>query len=1222
MLIQRRLSREGVSPYAEVSWEERDVRIEGSDGNVVFEQKKTLFPATWSETASKVVASKYFRGRLGTTGRETSAKDLIERVVSTLTRWGVEDGYFNEAQSWVFRDELTSAILNQYGTFNSPVWFNVGVPGNDKPQCSACFILKVEDDMKSILNWISEEGMVFKGGSGAGVNVSSIRSSVEPLSGGGKASGPIPFMKAADTSAGSIKSGGKCLVGSQKIFTASGPRTAKELAESGSRFVTLSYDPPAERFKAKWAECWKSGQKRTITVVTDKGEFDVSFDHPFRLSDGRVATAEELKVGTSLMSCSVVKGGDGRYPNVCLKNGRKGKELLHRLVARDILGWEIDDLSIHHLDDNPQNCDPSNLQRMTQSDHARFHNQKVVSEGRHAFQVNKFDTAGSKNGMHRDGVFWKSDKASDYRRKQGETTRRIGKTREMQDLAATSRMLNYGYKLINDGHDISTIDGYYEARKGKLACTKTQLLWTVEARFGSYDNFVKELAANNHRVIGLIETGVQDVYSVEVDCPTKDDKSPQSGHNYVLWSDKNIMGSGVVTFNTRRAAKMVVMNVDHPDIMEFVNLKVVEEKKAQALIAAGFDSGFNVPGGAYDSVSFQNANHSVRVSDEFMRAVENDGEHQTREVVTGRPVAKLRARQLMRAIAEAAWACGDPGMQWDDTVNDWHTCLNEERINASNPCAEYVFLDQTACNLASINLMKFRSESGAFDFGLFQHVCGLFILAQEIIVDRAGYPTEKLAEMSHLYRTLGLGYANLGALLMSLGLPYDSVEGRNLAASITAIMTGEAYKTSALIAGEKGAFPRHEKNRESTIRVLEKHAAHAALLPTNALGMAARRVWIDACVLAKERGVRNAQVSVLAPTGTIAFMMDCATTGVEPELALVKYKTLVGGGTLKLVNPLVPMALKALGYSDPTIERIAKFVEERGELVGSGIAPEHLPVFDTSFPTASGRSIHHMGHIKMMEAVQPFISGAISKTVNMPQSATVEDVEEAYVESWKRGLKALAIYRDGCKQSQPLSTKKEEKVVAEEPKTSQRKMPATRSAVVHEFTIAQQKGFMTVGMFEDGTPGELFIDIAKEGSIVSGFADAFGIAVSFCLQHGVPLEKLTKKFSHMKFEPAGFTGNSDVPFAHSIPDYIFRWLEMQFGQNSTTGQPTSITVSGVDDKWISANSDKIADAIASELRKSHPGHLDAPPCPNCGSLTIRSGTCHKCGNCGTTTGCS
>lgn len=885
--MQRFYSTPGIHPFDDLEWETRSAAITDETGKVIFEQKDVLMPVNWSQLATNVVVSKYFKGGLNSPLRERSLKQLITRVVDTITGWGREQGYFaTDEDAQTFNAELTYVLVNQYGSFNSPVWFNVGV--EEHPQCSACFIQSVRDDMASIMELAKNEVMLFKYGSGTGTNLSSLRSSLEHVTGGGTASGPVSFMRGYDSFAGVIKSGGK----------------------------------------------------------------------------------------------------------------------------------------------------------------------------------------------------------------------------------------------------------------------------------------------------------------------------------------------------TRRAAKMVILNVDHPDILEFINCKATEERKAWALIDAGYDGGFNVLGGAYDSIHFQNANNSVRVTDEFMSAVEQDGDWTTYKVTNGEPAQTFKAREIMRQITEAAWVCGDPGIQFDTRINDWHTCPNTDRIHASNPCSEYMFLNDTACNLASLNLMKFRMDDGTFDVEGFCHAVSLFILAQEIIVDNAAYPTEAIDANSRKFRPLGLGYANLGALLMSRGIPYDSEEGRATAAAITSLMTGQAYKTSAQIASHIGPFQEFEVNREPFLRVLRKHAdandhIDEKYAPEEILE-SARSVWADACALAAEHGVRNAQVSVLAPTGTIAFFMDCDTTGVEPDIALVKYKKLVGGGMLKIVNGTVPEALVSLGYDDDQIASIVDYIDQNDTIEGApGLKDEHLPVFDCAFKPANGlRSIHYMGHVRMMAAVQPFISGAISKTVNLPNDATADDIANTYMEAWKLGLKSIAVYRDGCKRTQPLNTSRDTALSkgqdspSTEPRPLRRRLPDERQSITHKFSIGGHEGYITAGLYEEGMPGEVFITISKEGSVVSGMMDAFATAISLNLQYGVPLEVLVKKFSHMRFEPSGFTNNKQIPMAKSIVDYIFRWMALKFLPESIQpGLPLED-----EDRKPSAVPPSIP--LADQENLVFQTQSDAPPCPECGSIMIRNGSCYRCVNCGGTSGCS
>ncbi len=734
---------------------------------------------------------------------------------------------------------------------------------------------------------------------------------------------------------------------------------------------------------------------------------------------------------------------------------------------------------------------------------------------------------------------------------------------------------------------------------------------------------------------------------------------------------------------TRRAAKMVILNVEHPDVVDFIDCKAIEEKKAWALIDAGYDGGFNVVGGAYDSVNYQNANHSVRVTDEFMNAVLRDGDWSTKSVTDGKKVETFKARDVMRKMADAAWICGDPGIQYDTTINDWHPCINTARINASNPCSEYMFLDNSACNLASLNLRRFQRADGDLDPESFRRACATTITAMEIIVDNSKYPTEQIGENSYKFRPLGLGFANLGALLMSRSLPYDSEPGRAYAAAITSLMCGEAYRQSAKISADAtGPFAGYQDNETPFLKVMRKHRAacdrvDTALVPYD-LMQAAKDAWDGAIELGTKYGFRNGQTTVLAPTGTIAFLMDCDTTGVEPDIAIVKYKRLVGGGVLKMVNQTIPEALSKLGYTDKEVEAIIGHIDATDTIEGAPhLKDEHLPVFDCAFRSSNGtRSIHYMGHLRMMAAVQPFLSGAISKTVNLPTDCTVADIEDAYIQAWKMGLKAIAVYRDGCKRTQPLSMSMkqatsngsqspieaiaaaatnidplellapEERRLVEAlrlrksrvpgpPMANRYKLPDERASFTHKFSIGGHEGYITTGMYEDGSPGEIFVRMAKEGSVIAGLMDSFATSISLALQHGVPLTVLIEKFKGTRFEPSGFTGNQEIPIATSIMDYLFRWLAIRFpsdgsatladrhpaARNSQLDLPKipllskdfiSIEVKGGD-----------AAQIAVEVKdRAWVQETDAPPCHECGTLMVRNGACHKCPNCGSTSGCS
>src|SRR6059036_3718294 len=899
---QRSYTKPGVHPYDAVKWEIRDAVITDHKGQTIFEQQNVEVPSFWSPTATNIVSSKYFRGRLGSPERETSVRQLIGRVAGTIAKWGRQGKYFlDDEEAAAFEAELTHILLYQLAAFNSPVWFNVGI--EERPQCSACFINSVQDDMRSIRQLAVTEGMLFKYGSGTGSNLSNLRSSREHLSTGGKASGPVSFMKGFDAFAGVIKSGGR----------------------------------------------------------------------------------------------------------------------------------------------------------------------------------------------------------------------------------------------------------------------------------------------------------------------------------------------------TRRAAKMVILNVDHPDIEEFIWSKAKEEKKAWALIDAGYDGA--VDGEAYSSIFFQNANHSVRVTDEFMHAVTEDKEWKTRYITNHQVADVYKARNLMREMAEAAYICGDPGIQFDTIVNKWHPCPNTNRINASNPCSEYMFLDDSACNLASLNLMKFRTVDGEFDVESFEHAVDIVISAQEILVSNAGYPTPAIEKNSHDFRPLGLGYANLGALLMARGLPYDSDQGRNYAAAISALMSGRAYAASARVAKRLGPFKGYGVNEKPFLNVIDMHRAHAYKIPVEGVSeellKAALKSWDDALSLGERFGFRNAQISVIAPTGTIAFMMDCDTTGIEPDIALIKYKWLVGGGVIKIVNNTVPEALTKLGYSKTEASEILKYLEDHDTIEGAPhLKQDHLPVFDCAFKPAKGsRSIHYMGHVKMMAAVQPFISGAISKTVNMPGDVSVEEIVETYITAWKMGLKAIAIYRDGSKRTQPLTTSKEnerEKQLKESEivyKPLRKKLPDERQAVTHKFTINGSEGYITAGLYADGSPGEIFVKMSKEGSTIAGLMDSFSISISLALQYGVPLKVLVNKFIHTRFEPSGFTNNPEIRIATSVVDYLFRWLGLRFlskedqdsigltKTNEANRETQTRLVEPVPTKYSPTMSHLEGKTRSDQDMVTFDPQSDAPPCDNCGMIMVRAGSCYKCLNCGNTSGC-
>lgn len=1078
--IERYFTQEGVDPFDTVEWEHRTAVIAGERGEVVFEQKDVEVPAFWSQLATNVVASKYFRGQVGTPEREHSVRQVIGRVVETLTRWGREMGYFaSDKDAEAFRDELKYLLLHQYAAFNSPVWFNVGI--EPRPQCSACqpYDALVNTLIGAIpIGEIVEKNMI-------GLPVWDDE-------------GLTPVV--------AVKHNGRKQV--YRVLLSDG----NYIEATGDHLVCAHQTRHTVQYE--WVRVDELRLGMLMRVYSRHPHADMPEEDVPAVSGAALAGLLDLP-SASGKQCPTV-----RYQEIVA---------IEPVGEMDV--YDIQTLSGKYLSNNilVHNC----------------------------FIVSVEDTMES-----------------------------------ILDLAKTEGMIfKFGS---GSGSNLSRIRGSKEYLSGG-------------GRASGPVSFMRGFDA----FAGVIKSGGK----------------------------------------TRRAAKMVVLNVDHPDIVDFIECKANEEKKAWALIEAGYDPGFDTPGGAYDSVFFQNANHSVRVTDEFMRAVEEDGEWCTYARTTGELMGRYKARELFRKIAEAAWVCGDPGLQFHDTTNRWHTVKNSGPINASNPCSEFVFLDDTSCNLASLNLMKFRLPDSTFDVEAFRAAVRIMITAQEIIVDNSAYPTERICDNSHNFRPLGLGYANLGALLMSLGLPYDSDAGRAYAAIITAIMHGEAYRQSAIIARDCGApFPGFALNREPMLEVMRMHAdalnqIQAHHVP-DYLMQAARAIYNDMLQLGEQYGYRNAQVTVLAPTGTISFMMDCDTTGIEPDIALVKYKTLVGGGLLKIVNTTVPLALQRLGYSAEEIDAITRYIDEHDTIEGAPYLKEaHLPVFDCAFRPAKGtRNLAPMAHVKMMAAVQPFLSGAISKTVNMPNDATPQDIEDIYMQAWKLGLKAIAIYRDGSKRTQPLSTKKPEEETAQLPAPTgrpvRRHLPDERRSITHKFSIAGHEGYITVGMYEDGTPGEIFITMAKEGSVISGLMDAFATAISLALQYGVPLEKLVEKFSYTRFQPSGFTNNPQIPVATSIVDYIFRWLGMKFLQKqpeqkqplealeeqpmpsaaSAAVQPEAVGVVGAKETATDLTPTGQGETMDwSQLVKLQ---QDAPPCPVCGMIMVRAGACHQCLNCGTSYGCS
>jgi len=1347
--FERKFTVPEIHPYDEIKWEKRVSIIQTEKGETVNEQKDVEVPEFWSQLSTDIIATKYFR-RAGVpkTGREVSAKQVIDRVVKTIRKTGEKyGGYFlTEDDAKSFEDELTYLIVNQMGAFNSPTFFNCGLyheygisddGGNwywdlkelkikqaknnfEHPQVSACFIQSIDDDLMAIFNLVKQEAKIFKYGSGSGTNFSPLRASGEKLSGGGTSSGLMSFLKVFDRAAGATKSGGTCLAPYQKVYTEKGAVPVVELVNKD--FVVLSFDKQVGRVKAKRATAFESGYKKVYELKTDKGVYHLTGDHPVLLSDGTYREVRNLKPDNSIQPLSVYMTKD-KYARVRLWDGNKTKEKVCRLIAQDVMGLDIDGKIVHHIDGDTSNNSPDNLKVLSQSEHALLHRQELVDNQEHVFQKQQFLHVGTDNGMYLSSDFWNDPKkVKHYREIQRQIMLERRNPKKLQRKSVISKMLNTGYRLINSGFDISTFDGYIKAKKkvmGRIGSI-SKVRQSIKRYFGSYDDYYAELRDNNQKVEKITPVGFMPVYDVQVDCDSIDEPVPESSHNFAI-SSLDEPGNCIFVHNTRRAAKMVCLDIDHPEILDFIEWKVKEEKKVAALVSAGYSSDFD--GEAYQTVSGQNSNNSVRLPDKFMEAYLNDENWSTTLRTTGEIHETFKAKELMRKIAEAAWSCADPGLQFDTTINKWHTCANTVPIYASNPCSEFLFVNDSACNLASLNLVKFLKDDGSFDVNAFRHACRIFVTAQEILVDLASYPTKEIGQNSHDFRPLGLGFANLGGLLMRCGLPYDSDEARAMAAAISAIMTGVAYNTSAEMAKNKGTFVRFEENRDVMLKVINQHKEHAYDIDADAcpkyLLSAAQNEWDEVLENGEKFGFRNAQTTAVAPTGTIGLLMDCDTTGIEPDFALVKFKKLTGGGSFKIVNQSVPIALKTLGYSSKEVEDIVNYTKGTATLIGApfinpttleskgftdediakieavlpsvydlssafstyvigketlnriGVteeqyeasdfnlletlgytrvqieqanniicgaltlegAPhlkeEHLAVFDCASPSGeSQRRISPMGHIKMMAAVQPFISGAISKTVNIPNETTVEQIEHIFVESWKLGLKSIAIYRDGSKLSQPLNAPEKQK----EERPLRRRLPDERKSITHKFSVVGHEGYLTVGLYEDGKPGEVFLTMSKQGSVISGLMDTIATMTSISLQYGVPLEVLVRKFSHMRFEPSGFTNNKQIPIAKSIIDYVFRWLGLKFlspekietaiGQSSIKELDNGMSGTESSLNSLQLNEQFRNRTLAEQEKIIAQAQADSPACHVCGSIMIRSGTCYKCLNCGATSGCS
>jgi ribonucleotide reductase alpha subunit len=1624
-------------PYAGLEWEKRSCEIKGN----VSGSREIVVPKDWPQISAEMLASKYIRRagvpafairvpdlripedlqrripaeesqegafRVGDgSGAENDARQVFDRMAGFWAYGTLLGGQFSWEDAIRLWQDARYSLARRMWAPNSPQWFNSGLnwaygikgapagswtngphglfqtdSGYEYPQIHACFIQGVQDNLvgpQGIMDLWRREAVVFKFGSGSGSNVSSIRGKGEPLSGGGKSSGLLSFLRIGDRAAGAIKSGGTCLAPHTWLYTEKGPRKAIDLVDK--QFIVLSYHPPSRRYKAKRAEAFVSGRKRVVRVTTDKGSFDVSYDHPFRLSTGEYVEAEHLSVGLSLFACSVdMRNG---YLRVHLRNGRKGRRFLHDLIAEDVMGEHLSfpERVVHHRDQDKQNCSPENLEVKSQSVHAGEHGLDLASKGEHVFQRQRFPKLGEKNPMHASGDFWRGPNAEAYRDGKSKELEARGRSEigRMQSLAATQKMINLGYRLINQGKDISTFDRYLQARRevvGRIACAR-KVRRSIEERFGSYEGYLEVLVKENHRVISVETVGEMEVIDVRVFCDTPDTRDPGTGHNFVLWSSDSLTGSGVCVHNTRRAAKMVVCDMDHPDIEDFVQWKVKEEQKVAAMavgsslaceklkaiadaptgkirllatkaaIAAGIPSamaehargladagmpmefpqysvGFEDE--AYETVSGQNSNNSVRVSDAFLESVEHDRdwglfarvdrERETKEPgFCAEPFRTVKARELWDKVARAAWLTADPGVQYDDLINEWHPCPEDGRQRASNPCcfvgdtcldsvegparfddlarrpvrelpsvncldeetdtcvvrplkrvwksgetdklvllktrrglafrctpdhpwkirggdyreakdlkpgdelqglcrmavpgmdpgdsvasveelllpvpvavydaqvddpkihnfgvmpegsaepsslvvhnSEYLYLDDTGCNLASLRLTAFLKPDGSFDVSMFRRVAEVATVVLDVTVDLASFPSREIAVGTARHRTLGLGYADLGTLLMRKGIPYDSPLARAWASSLTALLHFVAMVVSGRLASRSGPFPAWTSNASHCFRVLQNHEAalwpsksfeglkyppervDESLAPKDVL-QAARSLAAESIRLAESHGLRNAQVTVIAPTGTIGLLMGCDTTGVEPDFSLVKHKTMVGGGYLKIVNESVRYSLQALGYSPEGIDTIMAHVGGSGtlnmplgmdmvcreslihrgvalsavdriekaipgavslrgavstgldidptgpDLLSSlgysekailesekavlghmtvegapGLLEAHYAVFDCANPCGDGkRFIAPEGHLHMLAAVQPFISGGISKTVNVPASATIDDIRTWYTQARKLGIKCLAIYRDGCKMSQPLSSGGGSREEVEEDTNNQEEaeiflppltegngklpsrgiahdrgvrfpLPDRRAGHTQKARIGTQTVYIRTGEYEDGRLGEIFLECSKQGAPYRGLANAFAIAISIGLQYGVPLEEFLDAFCFTRFEPSGPVALHDrVKNCTSLVDYVMRHLGIFYLEREDLAHVPPVEAHEIPEP---DNGQPIL--LAPEIRRPTASNgaplskmsearklgYEGEPCNVCGAWSlVRRGTCLCCDSCGTSTGC-
>ena len=1274
--IGRHFTRPGTDPYDTVEWERRDSRIPNyKDGGDAFFQADVEFPMSWSLNATNIVAQKYFRGTLGTREREWSLRQVIDRVADTIANWGAQDGYFvDEREAEAFRDELKYVLVHQRASFNSPVWFNIGV--RDVPQqASACqpyhALVATPEGLIPIGKLVEDEAI------GAKVFDAHGLTRIVAV----KDNGTKPVLRVHTKAGITLDVTPDHVVWRQRRGAASGWVTADELRAG-------------DQLEWHRSESWGSGDISTYAIAEAALAGWLQSDGFVGQYDGtnKSLTIEAVTVTPHELEW-VSWALDQVFPDVhrheravvtqdpsldCRRTRLYG-EVLRSFVER----W---DLSARGVDMRvPNTLFEAPLPIVAAYLRSVFQAEGYVSQKEHGSavgleMVSEQLVRGIQKLLMRFGIY------SRVRRKNDPRANRLGTWSLSIRVAGDRRRFADEIGFVCE-RKATKLEATFELRGLADHAMKRLEIERVESlgamRVYDIQTESGEYLSEHLRVHNCFILAVDDTMDSILNWYAEEGRIFKGGSgaginlSRIRSSREYLNGggtaSGPVSFmrgadasagtiksggKTRRAAKMVILDVDHPDIEDFIWCKAVEERKARALSDAGFD--MDLDGKDSHSIQYQNANNSVRVDDAFMQAVLDDRDWNLNAVTTGEPLRNTKARDLMRQIAQSAWECADPGMQYDTTINRWHTAANTGRINASNPCSEYMHLDNSACNLASINLLEYLDDDGRFDVDGFKHTVEVMFTAQEILVGNADYPTEKIADTSRRFRQLGLGYANLGALLMALGLPYDSDGGRSWAGAITALMTGYAYATSARTAARMGPFAGYAENAEPMLNVLRMHRAEAAHIDEDLvqpeLLCAAQQAWDEAVELGERHGVRNSQASVLAPTGTIGLMMDCDTTGIEPDLALTKAKKLVGGGTMFIVNQTIPRALQKLGYRDNEVDRIVAYIDEHKTIVGAPVfKEEHLPVFACSM---GDNTIQYMGHVKMMAAAQPFISGAISKTVNMPEEVSVQDVEDLYIESWRLGLKAVAIYRDNCKVAQPLATQK--KAGAEEPLTAEverivetiivqepvrQKLPRVRRSRTFSFRVADCHGYVTVGEYQDGRPGEVFMKVAKQGSTLAGIMDAFAISVSHGLQYGVPLEAFVDMFTNMRFEPAGMTDDPDIRFASSLIDYIFRRLAVEYLPYEkreamgvlTINERMQPTLPGVDEASIPTATaidlppeDRAPSAALQQPAASAPAPAPQPAvrerelilCHVCGDIMQRAGSCHACPSCGSTSGCS